>query len=268
MNFVQWHLGDWSSGTALMSATERGVYMDLLVHYYLQEKPLMRSQCERIARAYANNEREAMRYVLSEFFEEDGDSYRNRRADREIEAFHAKSNKARESAKARWSKKAKELSSTEDSMRSHTDSICDQDANAMRTHDSSNANAMLTNNHKYLNKTPFSPPSKKIEQPTLIDCEESKEERKRVSVPESLPDDWRDDALKARPDVDPEFVFKKYRARYAPTTNKKTMKGWRGDFMKWVGREFASVNGAGARSVYKPSVFDDRTAEDFSNIYG
>ena len=43
----------------------------------------------------------------------------------------------------------------------------------------------------------------------------------RVPFPETLPDDWAEAAKIARPDIDPQRVFLKLRARYAPTTTRK-----------------------------------------------
>ena len=106
MNFVPWHLGDWIASTSLLSATERGVYFDLLVRYYKEERPIMQMECKRIARAYAPEEQEAMEYVLNEFFELEDGSFRHHRCDEEIAAFRIKSEKRSSAAKARWSEGA------------------------------------------------------------------------------------------------------------------------------------------------------------------
>lgn len=60
-----------------------------------------------------------------------------------------------------------------------------------------------------------------------------------VPFPESLPDGWRQDALKVRKEIVPERVFIKLRSRYAPTTTKKTIGMWHRIFLDWVGREFS-----------------------------
>lgn len=64
----------------------------------------------------------------------------------------------------------------------------------------------------------------------------------RVPFPETLPDDWAEAAKIARPDIDPQRVFLKLRARYAPTTTKKTLATWKREFMNWIGKEFAYDN--------------------------
>ena len=130
MNYVQFHLGDWLSGTALLSPTERGVYMDLLVRYYKEERPILQEECKRIARAYAPTEQEAMQYVLQTFFTLDEDGYRHSRCDEEIEKARAVSDKRKRAASARWSKNG------------------NLDAEAKQVHSKCIANGMLTKNQE------------------------------------------------------------------------------------------------------------------------
>lgn len=101
---VLWHFGDWISRTAILSATEKGVLFDLLVFYYTVERAITREECKRIARAYSQEERDAMQYVLQNFFIEDGDSYKNNRCEEEIAKAKESSEKKRSAANARWSK--------------------------------------------------------------------------------------------------------------------------------------------------------------------
>ena len=101
MNYVQFHVGDWDSSTRLLSPLEKGVYIDLLMLYYSVERPLMRSECERISRAYAPEEKAALEYVLDRFFHREGDVYAHRRCDEEIAKAAEKSEKAAKSAQAR-----------------------------------------------------------------------------------------------------------------------------------------------------------------------
>lgn len=71
----------------------------------------------------------------------------------------------------------------------------------------------------------------------------------RVPFPETLPDDWAEAAKIARPDIDPQRVFLKLRARYAPTTTKKTFATWKREFMNWIGKEFAYDNRYRSRNI-------------------
>ena len=73
--------------------------------------------------------------------------------------------------------------------------------------------------------------------------EEEKPKRKRdplVSCPETLPDEWREAAKIARPDIDPLVVWRKFRARHGPTNEKKALKTWKRCFLNWIGREYGS----------------------------
>ena len=101
---VLWHFGDWRSGTAILSATEKGVLFDLLVFYYTVERAITRDECKRIARAYSKEEHEAMQYVLQNFFTEDGETYKNKRCEEEIAKARETSEKKRSAANATWAK--------------------------------------------------------------------------------------------------------------------------------------------------------------------
>lgn len=78
---------------------------------------------------------------------------------------------------------------------------------------------------------------------TLTPSEHERQKRKRdplVSCPETLPDEWREAAKIARPDIDPLVVWRKFRARHGPTNEKKALKTWRRRFLNWIGREYGS----------------------------
>lgn len=151
MNFVQFHIGDWDSSTRLLSPLEKGVYIDLIFLYYSLERPLMRSECERISRAYTDEEKNALTYILSRFFMVDGDSYRHQRCDKEIAATRSKSAKAAASAKARWERQ-KANDEHEKVVPGKDADLCEMDANAYEAHMQNererNAGAMLTDNRK------------------------------------------------------------------------------------------------------------------------
>lgn len=142
MNYVQFHLGDWIAGTALLSPTERGVYMDLLVRYYKEERPILQEECKRIARAYAPYEQEAMQYVLQTFFTLDEEGYHHARCDEEISKSHAVSEKRRRAASARWKGDSRDCGQNLESER----------AGAMQAQSKCtskcNADGMLTNNQE------------------------------------------------------------------------------------------------------------------------
>lgn len=96
-------------------------------------------------------------------------------------------------------------------------------------------------------QTLFEP--EEVQEPT--DTPPKKERKPLVPFPETLPDEWREAAKIARPDVDPQVVFNKLRSRYAPTTSLKTIGNWRKIFLDWIGREYARTtleNSGSARS--------------------
>lgn len=104
MNYYKRHLGDYAKDTRHLSLAEHGAYCLLLDYYYSTEKPIPDDRCERIANAYADFEREAVRAVLREFFVRTDAGWTNRRADEVIAEAAGKSLKAKESALARWGK--------------------------------------------------------------------------------------------------------------------------------------------------------------------
>ncbi|MBS5291704.1 MAG: YdaU family protein [Sutterella wadsworthensis] len=160
MNYIQWHIGDWISDTALLTPTERGVYFDLLMRYYKEERPIMQMECTRIARAYAPDEQNAMQYVLSQFFELKGDSYVHKRCEEEIARAHANIDKRKKAADARWSKQDKEKRATSEissdanvNASAYANANANANANASayaNVNASAYANGMLTINHKPL----------------------------------------------------------------------------------------------------------------------
>lgn len=86
MNFYKRHLGDYARDTGHLSLLEHGVYTLLLDRYYASEKPLPADvrECCKLARATTKAERDAVAYVLGEFFELRATGHHNNRADDEI----------------------------------------------------------------------------------------------------------------------------------------------------------------------------------------
>lgn len=131
MIYYELHLGDYLRDTAHLSMLEDGAYRRLLDVYYRTEKPLptdVKEVC-RLVRAVSKGDREAVKAVLNEFFKPTDDGWRQPRADAEIARYHAKVEKARGSAKARW-----------DNVRTHSE----RNANASPEHSERNADGMLS----------------------------------------------------------------------------------------------------------------------------
>lgn len=138
MNYYKRHLGDYARDTRHLTLAEHGAYTLLLDYYYATERPIPDDRCERIANAYADSERQAVRNVLREFFMQTDDGWRHERADAVIQEAGSKSLKAKESAERRW----KQTQS-------------DGNANAMRTQCDGNASHYSTTP---LDKSPPKPP--------------------------------------------------------------------------------------------------------------
>lgn len=92
------NIGDYAAATAHLSFVEDAAYHRLLRRYYQDEKPLPAElpAVVRLAGARTKEERQAVANVLAEFFVLGADGYRQSRADREIEAYQAKAQAARE----------------------------------------------------------------------------------------------------------------------------------------------------------------------------
>lgn len=136
MNYYKRHLGDYAKDTRHLSLAEHGAFCLLLDYYYSTERPIPDDRCERIANAYADAEREAVRNVLASFFTLTPEGWRNQRADEEIAEFRGKSLKARASAEKRWSERnAKAYANASET---HGTSQCDGNA----------SHKPLTNNQK------------------------------------------------------------------------------------------------------------------------
>lgn len=247
MNYVQLHLGDWIAGTLDLTPTERGVYMDLLVRYYKEERPLMQDECKRIARGYAPAEQEAMHYVLQRFFTFENGEYRQSRCDEEIEKAQTVSNKRKRAAASRWAKKPEIDASAY--------------PNAEQTQCECNANGMLTNN-----------------QEPITNKNERKKKEKRQAITHAfnldlLPSEWADYSKQVRPDLDPQTVFADfvfYFTKGRGTGELRSDKGWNQSWQGWVRRQKETRNAkpAGSTSHQQPEVFDEAYYEGSMNPDG
>ena len=104
MKYFIFHIGDWLTSTRTLTATERGVYLDLLCLYYGACKCICKDDAKRLALAYAPSERRALQYVLAEFFTEKDGCFYNARCEREIREKKQLSQVRQRAATARWKK--------------------------------------------------------------------------------------------------------------------------------------------------------------------
>jgi len=138
VNYYEHHLGDYAKDASHLSLVEDGAYRRLLDAYYIREQPLPGDLklCCKLARANTKPERDAVKYVLGEFFDLRDDGYHQNRADAEIARFQAKSEKAKRSAEARW---ADRETHSEGNANAYANASPDASPNAMRTHSEGNA---------------------------------------------------------------------------------------------------------------------------------
>lgn len=100
MNFYPLHIGDYAAHTRNLSLLEDLAYRRLLDAYYLAEHPFNGSPTD-VAREIGMRDQVAeVEYVLGKFFEHEGDSWRNKRADTEIAKYREKLEKASRAGKA------------------------------------------------------------------------------------------------------------------------------------------------------------------------
>jgi uncharacterized protein YdaU (DUF1376 family) len=131
MHYYRHHIGDFRRDTASLSDTDAMAYLKLLWMYYDTEQPLPANPQLLAFKIGANIE--SVKLILDAFFTLDGDVYRQKRCDSELEAYRDKGKKARDSANARWNN-AKAMPA--DSERNANASIFDANQEP------------ITNNHK------------------------------------------------------------------------------------------------------------------------
>ncbi len=131
MHFYKFNIGDYKRDTEHLEPMEDLAYRRLLDLYYADEKPLPNDMDWIAKRIRMRSHSDCIANVLKEFFTlEDDGSWYNQRADVEISEFNAKSEKAKKSAKARWSNARKGKASKRNSERN---------ANALKTQCEGNA---------------------------------------------------------------------------------------------------------------------------------
>lgn len=258
MNYVQFHIGDWESGTRLLTPLEKGIYIDLLMLYYSTERPILRSYFDRITRGYTEDERKAFDYVVAQYFEEQDDGFHNARCDEEIAKAAEKSEKARKSIQARWNKAAKgPASSVSDTCRKPGEST-----DAIRTNNERNTDVLLTNN----------------QEPITNKETERKKKEKRQAITHAfnldlLPSEWADYSKQVRPDLDPQTVFADfvfYFTQGRGAGELRSDKGWNQSWQGWVRRQKETRNAkpAGSTAHQQPEVFDEAYYEGSMNPDG
>lgn len=96
MHFYNFHPADFNNSARHLTLVERALYRDLIDMYYGDEQPIDVSDVARLERRLlcrTQDEKDALAYVLSEFFVKRGNKYHHHRIDREIKNYrHAHRN--------------------------------------------------------------------------------------------------------------------------------------------------------------------------------
>ena len=106
MIFWPRYIGSWKAKTAGLSATQKGVYGEMLDFVYSAEQPLPHSHDEiyRIAGAITREECKAVEFVLKKLWQRTEAGYVNPRTMEEIAKWREKVEKKKHAAKVKWDK--------------------------------------------------------------------------------------------------------------------------------------------------------------------
>lgn len=113
MHFYQHHIGDFNNATRHLSIIERAIYRDLLDMYYEQESAIDASDLTKLQRRLlirSTDEKQALEFVLEEFFEKQDDFYFNNRCESEIKKYQDKLETAIKAGKASAESRRKKAS--------------------------------------------------------------------------------------------------------------------------------------------------------------
>lgn len=89
MHYYQFNIGDYRRDTTHLSRLEHSIYRDLIDWYYLEEQPipLETQSVSRRLRLATQEEANALKNVLTDFFEESDEGYRHSRIDDDIAKY-------------------------------------------------------------------------------------------------------------------------------------------------------------------------------------
>ena len=126
MHYYQHNIADYRKDTTHLTLLEHGCYRQLLDQFYLDEKPLPLEEDKlfRLFNARTEDEKNAIKNVINDFWTKTEDGYVQGRSKTEIELYKDRLEVATKSAKKRW------------------------DKGSMPTQCQPNANPLLTTNHK------------------------------------------------------------------------------------------------------------------------
>lgn len=99
-------IGDWKRKTSHLSAEKKGVYAELLDHYYATEVPLPLEFAElcRLAGAQSESELASVKYIIATFFSETPSGYINKKAQEQLAKMQDRREKNSANARTRWAR--------------------------------------------------------------------------------------------------------------------------------------------------------------------
>lgn len=103
MHYYMYHLSDFNNATRYLSRLERSIYRDLLDMYYEQESAINGTDMPTLERRLiirSTEEKQALVFVLTEFFENQDGFYFNNRCESEIKKYQDKLETAIKAGKA------------------------------------------------------------------------------------------------------------------------------------------------------------------------
>lgn len=142
MKYYQHHIRDFNNATRYLTRVERSLYRDLIEIYYDTELPLFSDmkQLEKISMARNDEEKEALKCVIKDFFVLEDDGYHNHRCDEVIGKYHSNSK-----AKSKAGKASAEKRKQESTRRKRNSTGVEQMVNEIQL---TNNQELITNNHK------------------------------------------------------------------------------------------------------------------------
>jgi uncharacterized protein YdaU (DUF1376 family) len=196
MHYYSHHIGDFIRDTSRLNDAQCMAYLRLIWMYYEDEEPLI-DNVELLA-FKIGSDKDTVAMLLQCYFYANAMRWHHKRIDSELSMYKEKSEKARNSAKARWN-----------------------NANAMRTHSECNANGMLTNNQEPITKN-----------------HNNAARGTRLTQEWIAPQEYIDFCNQERPDLDANQIALQFRDYWVSKAGKDGIKAdWLATWRNWVRRQ-------------------------------
>lgn len=208
---MPFYVGDFMRDTAHLGPAERGVYLSLIMHYWIKGGPITQNltQLARICGCVTADELEIVKAVLDEFFKPDPDGWRHKRIDAELLKSAKKAEAARENGQKGGRPKTQEKprenpevnpTKTQPITQEETQTKPSAKATTTTTTSTVNTNKAYIHNTNFLESAEASSSESVIlqsekesseVQPTLKLVTEANEPKKKVKYPESFENFWK-----------------------------------------------------------------------------